>query len=100
MTTSSNRILYIVSLNHACIDGSVYLLPSLFAFVFDLVNISVFHVAIIVTLRHFVNILFHPLVGHYSEGRDPARLLAIGISIFTVYVISFVFATGFPTLLA
>jgi len=40
------------------------------------------------------------MVGHYSEGRDPGRLLAIGISIVTVSVISFVFATGFLSLLA
>ena len=40
------------------------------------------------------------MVGHYSEGRDPGTLLAIGISIVTVSVISFVFATGFLSLLA
>ncbi len=40
------------------------------------------------------------MVGHYSEGRDPGRLLAIGISVITVSVISFVFATGFLSLLA
>ena len=100
MTSSSNRILYLVSLNHATNDGSVYLLSSLFPIVLALFNISVFQVGIIVALGYLVNILFQPVVGHYSEGRDPGRLLAIGISIVTVSVISFVFATGFLSLLA
>lgn len=55
---------------------------------------------IIVALGYLVNILFQPVVGHYSEGRDPARLLAIGISVITVSVVSFVFSTGFLSLLA
>ncbi len=100
MTSSSNRILYLVSLNHATNDGSVYLLSSLFPIVLALFNISVFQVGIIVALGYLVNILFQPVVGHYSEGRNPGRLLAIGISIVTVSVISFVFATGFLSLLA
>ena len=100
MTSSSNRILYLVSLNHATNDGSVYVLSSLFPIVLALFNISVFQVGIIVALGYLVNILFQPVVGHYSEGRDPGSLLAIGISIITVSVISFVFATGFLSLLA
>ena len=100
MTSSSNRILYVVSLNHATNDGSVYLLSSLFPIVLALFSISVFQVGIIVALGYLVNILFQPVVGHYSEGKDPGRLLAIGISIITVSVISFVFATGFLSLLA
>jgi len=100
LTRSSNRILYLVSLNHATNDGSVYLLSSLFPIVLALFNISVFQVGIIVALGYLVNILFQPVVGHYSEGREPGRLLAIGISVITVSVISFVFATGFLSLLA
>jgi len=100
LTSSSNRILYLVSLNHATNDGSVYVLSSLFPIVLALFNISVFQVGIIVALGYLVNILFQPVVGHYSEGRDPGSLLAIGISIITVSVISFVFATGFLSLLA
>ena len=100
MTSSSNRILYLVSLNHATNDGSVYLLSSLFPIVLALFDISVFQVGIIVALGYLVNILFQPVVGHYSEGRDPGRLLAIGISIVTVSVISFIFAIGFLSILA
>ena len=65
-----------------------------------LFNISIFQVGIIVALGYLVNILFQPVVGHYSEGRDPGRLLAIGISIVTISVISFIFAIGFLSLLA
>src|SRR5260370_24440193 len=100
LTGSSNNILYVVSLNHATNDGSVYLLSSLFPIVLALFNISVFQVGIIVALGYWVNILFQPVVGHYSEGRDPGRLLSIGISIITVSVISFVFSTGFLSLFA
>src|SRR5439155_1371373 len=99
LTSTSNRVLYVVSLNHATNDGSVYLLSSLFPIVLALFNISVFQVGIIVALGYLVNILFQPVVGHYSEGRDPGRLLAIGIAIITVSVVSFVFATGFLSLL-
>jgi MFS transporter, FSR family, fosmidomycin resistance protein len=100
LKSSSNRILYVVSLNHATNDGSVYILSSLFPIVLSLFNLSVFQVGIIVALGYLVNILFQPVVGHYSEGRDPARLLAIGISVITVSIISFIFATGFLSLLA
>jgi MFS transporter, FSR family, fosmidomycin resistance protein len=100
LTNPSNRILYVVSLNHATNDGSVYILSSLFPIVLSLFNLSVLHVGIIVALGYLVNILFQPVVGHYSEGRDPARLLAIGISVITVSIISFIFATGFLSLLA
>jgi MFS family permease len=100
LTNPSNRILYVVSLNHATNDGSVYILSSLFPIVLSLFNLSVLQVGIIVALGYLVNILFQPVVGHYSEGRDPARLLAIGISVITVSIISFTFATGFLSLLA
>lgn len=100
MTSSSNRILYIVSLNHATNDGSVYVLSSLFPIVLALFNLSVFQVGLIVALGYLVNILFQPVVGHYSEGRDPARLLSIGISVIAFSIISFIFATGFLSLLA
>ena len=100
MTSSSNRILYVVSLNHATNDGSVYILSSLFPIVLALFNLSVFQVGIIVALGYLVNILFQPVVGHYSETRDPAKLLAMGVSIITFSIISFVFDTGFLSLLA
>lgn len=95
----TNRVLYVVALNHATNDGSVYLLSSLFPIVLSIFNISVLQVGIIVAVGYMVNVLFQPVVGHYSEGRDPGKLLAIGIFIISVSIVSFVFATGFSSLL-
>ncbi len=100
MSKVSNRVLYVVSLNHATNDGSVYLLSSLFPVVLSLFDISVLQVGIIVSLGYLVNVLFQPVIGHYGEGRDPARLLALGIALITISIISFIFATGFLSLLA
>ncbi|HVH14618.1 MAG TPA: MFS transporter [Candidatus Angelobacter sp.] len=100
MSSLSNRILYVVSLNHATNDGSVYILSSLFPIVLALFSLSVFQVGLIVALGYLVNILFQPVVGHYSEGRDPARLLSIGMLVIAFSIISFIFATGFLSLMA
>lgn len=100
LTSAPNRILYLVSLNHATNDGSVYILSSLFPIVLSLFNLSVFQVGLIVALGYLVNILFQPVVGHYSEGRDPAKLLSIGMSVIAFSIISFIFSTGFPSILA
>lgn len=89
-----------MSLNHAVNDGSVYLLSSLFPVVLALFALSVFQVGILVALGYLVSVLFQPVVGHYSEGKDPGRLLATGISLVTISIMSFVLATGFPCLLA
>lgn len=100
MGHSSNRVLYVVSLNHAVNDGSVYLLSSLFPVVLSLFALSVFQVGILVALGYLVSVLFQPVVGHYSEGKDPGKLLATGILLVTVSIVSFVIATGFLSLLA
>jgi MFS family permease len=67
----TNRVLYVVALNHATNDGSVYLLSSLFPIVLSIFDISVLQVGIIVAIGYLVNVLFQPVVGRYSEGRDP-----------------------------
>jgi FSR family fosmidomycin resistance protein-like MFS transporter len=95
----SNRILYIVSMNHAVNDGSVYLLSSLFPVVISLFSLSVFQVGILVGLGYLVSVIFQPVVGRYSEGRDPRKVLALGIAIISVAIASFVLATDFLTLL-
>ncbi len=72
MTSSSNRILYLVSLNHATNDGSVYLLSSLFPIVLALFNISVFQVGII--LRSGSS-FFHPVgISTISKSYSGPRL--------------------------
>ena len=96
---ASNRILYIVSMNHAVNDGSVYLLSSLFPVVISLFGLSVLQVGILVGLGYLVSVIFQPVVGRYSEGRDPKKVLALGIAIISAAIASFVLATDFLTLL-
>ena len=96
---ASNRILYVVSMNHAVNDGSVYLLSSLFPVVISLFGLSVLQVGILVGLGYLVSVIFQPVVGRYSEGRDPKKVLALGIAIISAAIASFVLATDFLTLL-
>ncbi len=96
----SNRVLYVVSLNHAVNDGSVFLLSSLFPVVLSLFSLSVFQVGILVALGYLVSVLCQPVIGHYSEGKEPGKLLATGILLVSVSIASFIVATGFLTLLA
>ena len=100
MGNVSNRVLYIISLNHATNDGSVYLLSSLFPIVLSLFDVSVFQVGIIVAVGYTVNVLFQPVVGHFSEGKDPGKFLATGMVFIAVSAVSFIFSTGFLSLLA
>src|SRR5438309_9837097 len=95
----SNRTLYVVSMNHAVNDGSVYLLSSLFPVVLSLFSVSVFQVGILVGLGYLVSVFFQPVVGRYSEGRNPKKVLALGIAIISAAIASFVLATDFLTLL-
>src|SRR5437667_9427894 len=95
----SNRILYIVSMNHAVNDGSVYLLSSLFPVVISLFGLSVLQVGILVGLGYLVSVIFQPVVGRYSEGRDSRKVLALGIAIISAAIASFVLATDLLTLL-
>src|SRR3989442_705749 len=96
---ASNRILYLVSMTHAVNDGSVYLLSSLFPVVISLFGLSVLQVGILVGLGYLVSVIFQPVVGRYSEGRDSKKVLALGIAIISVAIASFVLATDFLTLL-
>jgi MFS family permease len=99
MGNVSNRVLYVVSLNHATNDGCVYLLSSLFPIVLSIFGISVFQVGIIVAVGYTVNVLFQPVVGQYSQGRDPGKFLASGMALIAVSIVSFIFSTGFLSLL-
>ena len=99
MACSSNRVLYVVSLNHAVNDGSVYLLSSLFPIVLAIFQVSVFQVGLLVAIGYFVSVVCQPIVGHYSEGRNPGHLLASGILVISLSIVSFVFAAGFIGLL-
>ena len=96
---ASNRILYLVSLNHMVNDGSVYLLSSLFPIVVSLFALSAVQVGMIVGVGYLTSVIFQAVIGRYSENRSSRNLLAIGMAIICVSVVSFVFATGFFTLL-
>ncbi|MBI3023583.1 MAG: MFS transporter [Thaumarchaeota archaeon] len=96
----SNRLLYVVSMNHAFNDGSVFFLSSLFPVVISLFGLSVFEVGVLVAVGYLVNVIFQPIVGRFAEKADAKKLLALGISVISFSVISFVPSTGFSTLLA
>ncbi len=53
-----------------------------------------------VAVGYLVSVMCQPIVGRYSEGRDPGKLLASGIIVVSLSIVSFVFATGFVSLLA
>src|SRR5437016_3917570 len=78
---ASNRILYIVSMNHAVNDGSVYLLSSLFPVVISLFGLSVLQVGILVGLGYLVSVIFQTVVGATARGgmvtRSAAHPLAV-----------------------
>jgi MFS family permease len=95
----TRRQLYLVSLNHFVNDGSVYLLSSLFPVVVVLFGLSGLQLGVIVGVGYLVSVVFQLLVGRYSEGRRPRNMLVAGIAIVAVAVTSFVFASGFYSLL-
>lgn len=93
-------VLYLAAMNHAVNDGCVYLLSSLFPVVLALFDLSVFEVGVLVAAGYLVSVILQPVVGRYSEGKDPRKLLAVGISIISVSILSFVLSNGFFSLLA
>src|SRR2546428_13074412 len=95
----SNRALYVVSMNHAVNDGSVYLLSSLFPVVLSLFSLSVLQVGILVGLGYLVSVIFQPVVARYSGGRVPRKVLALGIAIISAASASSVLATDFLSFL-
>jgi MFS transporter, FSR family, fosmidomycin resistance protein len=95
----TRRQLYLVSLNHFVNDGSVYLLSSLFPVVVVLFGLTGLQLGVIVGVGYLVSVVFQLLVGRYSEGRRPRDMLVAGIAVVSVGVTSFVFASGFYSLL-
>jgi FSR family fosmidomycin resistance protein-like MFS transporter len=87
-------------MNHAVNDSSSFLLSSLFPIVLAEFGISVLQVAILISVGNLVSVVGQPLVGRYSEGADPRKLLAVGIATVSVSVFTFVLSTGFYSLLA
>ncbi|HZY93459.1 MAG TPA: MFS transporter [Candidatus Bathyarchaeia archaeon] len=96
---TSKTVLYVVALNHAINDGSVYLPSTLFPIIISLFSLSVFQVGILVSAGYIVSVIFQPVVGHYSESRNPGKLLATGILVVSLSLLTFTTSNGFPALL-
>ncbi len=95
-----SRVLPVVAMNHAVNDGSVYLLSSLFPVVLANFDLSVLQVGVLVGAGYLVSVIGQPIVGRYSEGANPRKLLALGVAIVSASVLSFVLSTDFSSLLA
>lgn len=95
----SNRILHIVSINHATNDASVALLPTLFPIILSIFKISLFELGVLVAAMYLTNVICQPITGLYSERFEARMLLPLGIGIIVVSMVFLVFAFNFPTLL-
>ena len=98
-STISNRILYIVSLNHFINDGSTYLISSLFPALILAFGFSEYKIGILVAVGYLVNLVFQPITGRYSEGFEARKLLALGISFIAISMFLFMVANGFLAML-
>jgi FSR family fosmidomycin resistance protein-like MFS transporter len=97
--TTSNRILYLVSLNHFINDGSTYLISSLFPVITVAFGFSAYEIGILVAVGYLVNLIFQPLTGRYSEKYEARKLLALGISLIAVSMLLFTISSTFPLML-
>ncbi len=96
---TSNRILYLISLNHATNDASVALLPTLYPIILTLFKISLFDLGILVASMYVTNAVCQPITGLYSERFEPRILLPLGIGLIAVSIAFLIFSTNFPMLL-
>ncbi len=97
--TISNRILYIVSLNHFINDGSTYLISSLLTAMILVFEFSEYEIGILVAVGYLVNLVFQPITGKYSEKLEARKLLALGISLIAASMFLFIVANGFAPML-
>jgi FSR family fosmidomycin resistance protein-like MFS transporter len=91
----SNRILYVISLNHFINDGSTYLIASLFPIMIVHFGFSSIQIGILVAVGYLVNLIFQPLTGRYSERFEARKLLALGISLIAFSMILFTVSNSF-----
>jgi MFS transporter, FSR family, fosmidomycin resistance protein len=95
----SNRILYVVSLNHFINDGSTYLISSLFPVITVAFGFSEYQIGILVAVGYLVNLIFQPLTGRYSEKYEARKLLALGISLIAASMLLFIVSSTFALML-
>jgi MFS family permease len=91
--------LYVVALNHAVNDGSVYLLSTLFPILQILFGLSYAQIGILLGMGYFVPVVCQPIIGHYGEHRRPIGFLGFGILLIAISIFSFTYSTGFASLL-
>jgi MFS family permease len=94
-----NKILYIVSLNHAINDGSTSLIATLFPVLLLDFGFPVFQIGILVAAGYLMNVVFQPIAGHYSEKFEPWILLSVGISMIAVSMVVFTLSKAFLSVL-
>ncbi len=91
----SNKILYVVSLNHAINDGSTSLIATLFPVFLLSLGFLPIQIGVLVAVGYLMNIIFQPIAGHYSDRVEPRNLLALGIFLIAISMIFFTISTGF-----
>lgn len=94
-SSTSKRILYIVSLNHFVNDGSISLVASLFPAMEVAFGLSTFNISIFVGLLYVTGFLFQPITGWASSRFEARKLLSLGISMMAVSMIIFSFSSTF-----
>ncbi len=95
----SNRLLYLVSLNHLVNDSSIYLVSSLFPAIVLAFGFSELEIGTLVALGYLMNMIFQPMTGRLSEKYEERKLLALGISLMAVSMLLFTISSTFLTML-
>lgn len=93
--SSSNRLLYVVSMNHFVNDGSTFLIASLFPAMEIVFGFSTYLIGLLVAVGYLVNMILQPIVGMFSQRFEPRGMLAFGISVMAVSMIMFAFSSTF-----
>lgn len=85
----SNRILYIISLDHFVNDGSTFLVSSLFPAMEVAFGFSTYSIGILVAIGYVINMLFQPYAGRFLQKLDAKYLLSLGIGLMAISMVLF-----------
>lgn len=91
----SNRILYIISLDHFVNDGSTFLVASLFPAMEVAFGFSTFSIGILVAIGYVINMFFQPYAGRFLQKLDARYLLSLGIGLMSIAMVLFSFSETF-----
>lgn len=95
----SNRLLYVVSLNHFVNDSSSFLIASLFPAMEIAFGFSTYYIGLLVAVGYVVLMVLQPIVGVFSEKIQPLKLLPLGFSVTALSLFIFMFSSNFLTIL-